>query len=191
MTAILQRVRDLIAKAVDSAVTEEEARTCALIAVRLIAENGLLEARPPAARPPVAPATTDEPPAPWRPQWDPPPARPKPAPQPRKTHWWQQLPRELWVTRDYACCVCGGACEEGSKVWAIRLEEGSLARTPVVCHLECRDYRPDSCWRCGLLIVGPAYVVHLADDSPRERRFHLDCLLADQPDSGYSRGAGR
>ncbi len=180
MTAILQRVRDLIARALDGAVTEEEARTCALIAVRLIAENKLLEA--PAAAPPAQPTP---------PTWDPPPPRPRAAPRPVKTHWWQQLPRELWITRDYACVICGGTCDEGSKVWAIRLEDGPLAgmggHNPVVCHLECRDYRPDSCWRCGLLIVGPAYVVHLADSSPRERRFHIDCLLADQAED-YSRG---
>lgn len=181
VTAILQRVRDLIAKAVDGAVTEEEARSCALIAVRLIAENKLLVEPTPVSAPAPQPA---------RSIWDPPPPRPRAAPQPRKTHWWQQLPRELWITRDYACSVCGGACEEGSKVWAVRLEEGALSRNPVVCHLECRDYRPGYCWRCGLLIAGTAYVVQVADSSPRERRFHLDCLLADQADSDYSRGGG-
>lgn len=184
VTAILQRVRDLIAKAIDGAVTEEEARSCALIAVRLIAENRLLPEAPVPAPPPAPPPPSS---------WDPPPPPPRPAPRPIKTHWWQQLPRELWVTREYECSVCGGACEEGSKVWAIRLEEGPLAglggHNPVVCHLECRDYRPGHCWRCGLLIGGAAYVVQVADSSPRERRFHLDCLLADQAESDYSRGA--
>jgi len=78
MTKPLDRARQLIAKAVDPAVTEEEARTIALIACRLIAEHKLLEAPADPLPPPPPPWPPHHAPPPWPPRGRPPPVDPDP-----------------------------------------------------------------------------------------------------------------
>ena len=59
----------------------------------------------------------------------------------REPSWWERLPCELLITIDRPCVVCGQICPEGSRVWAIRLEQAGrgLPTRPIVCHLttEC------------------------------------------------------
>jgi hypothetical protein len=55
MTSPLDRAKQLVAKAVDPACSEEEARTVALIAVKLIAQHKMLDELEEVEEPPVSP----------------------------------------------------------------------------------------------------------------------------------------
>ena len=157
MTAPLDRVRHLLAKAVDEATTEEEARTCALIAARLIVEHRMLEIPRPPPMPPMKDFQTiwqemqemfqRQRPYPGEPKerWTAParprrrhvePTYPKP---PREPPWWERLPSELLIVAERKCSVCGLPCEEGSVVWAYAIPDGRLGSL-LVAHLKgCRD----------------------------------------------------
>jgi hypothetical protein len=89
MTRPLQRAKQLVAKAIDPATTEEEARTVALVAVKLIAQHKMLDELEEVE---VAPAS----PPPWpgpraAPPDYPPPGYPSPRPAPTdfETFWEQ------------------------------------------------------------------------------------------------------
>ena len=91
MSKALDRVRKLIAQAVDPAVSEEEARSFALIAVKLIVEHKLLDQPPPAPSPP--PYTP--PPPPWGAPSGYPGGRHRPPPIDPSTleHFWETFVR--------------------------------------------------------------------------------------------------
>lgn len=148
MTAPAVRVRQLIAKALDAATSEDEARSCALIAVRLIEEHKLLMPLSAPQRPPPPRRDTS--------YYSPPDFEellrrrrraPRPEPAPARPPWWDLLPCELRLFGDRTCAVCSRTCSEGSRAWAIALEppregEGDLLPRVRVCHLECRDQLP-------------------------------------------------
>lgn len=183
MTSPKDRVTSLIAKAVDPVVPEEEARSLALIAVRLIDQYKMLAPLPP-----------PEPTQP-QPKWEPAEdfferlrraareaqrarqAQPTSASQ----HWTHRLPMELTIMQDKTCSVCGQVCPGGSQVWAIRMERviamGQFPEMkPVVCHIECRGELPDSdrpkvCSLCHRTIDHANVFYNMADN----RTFHTWC----------------
>jgi hypothetical protein len=149
MTAPIDRVRHLLARAIDAAVTEEEARTCALIAAKLIMEHRMLDIPKPQPMPPMQDFRTV-----WQDMQDMfrqqqkraepvrkrrrhvEPTYPKP---PREPPWWERLPTELAIMAERQCSVCGLGCEEGSVVWAHAIVDGKL----LVSHRkDCRDKLP-------------------------------------------------
>ena len=169
MTKPIDRARQLVTKAVDPATSEEEARTTALIAVRLIAQHRMLEDDP---APPVRPAGR-APIDPLEAFWDifvrvagsangagsrmpdPPPARQRPVDPSRRRPveptypsdmrpgggpWYHRLPCEIWIAADRTCAFCGKICVAGDKVWAYRVTDSSPLR---VAHMiGCRDRLP-------------------------------------------------
>lgn len=140
MTTPADRVRQLIAKALDEATPVEEARSCALIAIRIIDEYEMLRPLPP---PHPAPTRRDR-------AWEEVmshfhrrrTSHVRREPQPA---WWDLLPSELWIFSARQCIVCQKPCPEGSRVWAIELgvpDPNSQLINVRVCHLECKDRLP-------------------------------------------------
>jgi hypothetical protein len=153
MTTPEARVRQLIAKALDGATPLEEARSCALIAVKMIDEHKMLAVR--VSRPPPRPRAAPERPVggAWWNQPNAPPdwsdyferRRSRSAPAEPKPAWWELLPTELWLFAERRCTVCSEICAEGSRVWAIGLEpmqRGDRLPRVKVCHMKCRDELP-------------------------------------------------
>ena len=143
MTTPQDRAKQLIAKALDQATPVEEARSCALIAVRLIDDYEMLKTPAPTSPPPPAVHRRER-------TWDEvmnhvhrrrarvPRSEPSPA-------WWDVLPSELWIFSARQCIVCQKSCAEGSRVWAIELgkpDPNSQMINVRVCHLECKDSLP-------------------------------------------------
>lgn len=103
MTSPLQRAKHLLAKAVDPATSEEEARTTALIACRLIAESGI-ELVHGAASPhrPVGPAIDSS------------------DPDSTLSALFNSLfggAQRVMITSPRPCAHCGRVCAAGTSVW--------------------------------------------------------------------------